>query len=140
RTDLWSLGASFYEVLTGLLPFDGDNVAALTWAITNHTPEPLTQVRPDVSPALARIIHKLLEKNRDLRYLSAAALADDLQGFLQSPDQAVVSRAPGRRPSRPSLSSIDLLPGAERRPVTFLSVDLSAAAAAKDPEDFEAAL
>jgi len=140
RTDLWSLGASFYEVLTGLLPFEGDNVAALTWAITNHAPEPLTQARPDVPASLARIIHKLLEKNRDLRYLSAAALADDLQGFLQSPDQAVVSRGPVRRPSRPSLSSIDILSGAERRPVTFLSIDLSAAAAAKDPEDFEAAL
>ncbi len=141
RTDLWSLGAAFYEVLTGMLPFDQDNVAALTWAITNRAPEPLVQARPDVPAPLARIVHKLLEKNRDLRYLSATALVDDLQRFLQSPDQTGVSRAPGRRPSRPpTLSSIDLLCGAERRPVTFLSIDLAAAAAAKDPEDFEAAL
>jgi tetratricopeptide (TPR) repeat protein/class 3 adenylate cyclase len=141
RTDLWSLGAAFYEVLTGLLPFEGDNVAALTWAITNLAPEPLAQARPDVPAPLARIIHKLLEKNRDLRYVSAAALAEDLQGFLQSPEQRAGGRAPGRRPSRPpALSSIDLLCGAERRPVTFLSIDLAAATATRDPEDFEAAL
>lgn len=141
RTDLWSLGAAFYEVLTGRLPFEGDNVAALTWAITNSAPEPLAQARPDAPAALARIIHKLLEKNREMRYLSATALAEDLERFLDSPDRTLATRAPGKRPSKTSsLSSIDLLSGAERRPVTFLSIDLGAAGAARDPEDFEAAL
>jgi serine/threonine-protein kinase len=74
RTDLWSLGVVLYEVATGARPFDGPTTAVVFEAILNKAPVPVRERNPKVPVELECIIGKLLEKDRALRYQSAAEL------------------------------------------------------------------
>ncbi len=78
RTDIWSLGAVLYEMLSGQLPFRGDHDAALMYSILNEDPKPIDQIRPDVPPELSKIVRKALEKNPSERYKLATDLLNDL--------------------------------------------------------------
>ena len=78
RTDLFSLGTLFYQMATGVLPFQGDTQAMIYDAILNREPAPIQQVNLAVPPALARIVEKALEKDRNLRYQTATEMKTDL--------------------------------------------------------------
>ena len=82
RTDLYSLGVTFYQLLTGKLPFQSDDALELVHCHIAKPPPPPDQVRPDLPPALSEIILKLLAKNAEDRYQSAVGLAADLETCL----------------------------------------------------------
>jgi len=79
RSDLFSLGAVLYEMATGRLAFGGGTTAVVFEAILNRTPLSASRVNPELIPDLGWIAAKLLEKDRKLRYQSAAELQADLK-------------------------------------------------------------
>jgi serine/threonine protein kinase/tetratricopeptide (TPR) repeat protein len=114
RTDLFSFGAVLYEMATGQQPFRGESEATIYDAILNRDPVPPAELNPEVPAKLEEIIHKALEKDRNLRYQHASDIRTDLQRLKRDSESGRVATAssghvrtaaPGR-PSRAKLGYI----------------------------------
>lgn len=75
RADLYALGVSFYQLLTGKLPFAADSLAALAYKITHDKHKPVRDIRPELPGSATRIVNKALQKNPQKRYASGAEMA-----------------------------------------------------------------
>jgi eukaryotic-like serine/threonine-protein kinase len=91
RTDLFSLGAVLYEMATGHPAFTGGTSAVIFDAILNRTPVAPSTLNPNLPPKLEEIIGKALEKDRELRYQTAAELRGDLKRLKRDTDSSRVA-------------------------------------------------
>ncbi len=83
RTDLYACGVMFYQMLTGVLPFDAPNIPALLMKITMEEPVPIEQINPQIPPDLATSVRKAMAKEQEVRFQSAAEFADAIRSFAQ---------------------------------------------------------
>lgn len=86
RTDIWSFGIMLYEMLTGFRPFMDINTAALITAILSRPVPPLDKLRQDCPPALAQLVSRMLEKDREKRIGSARQVGAVLEAIIEGRD------------------------------------------------------
>jgi serine/threonine-protein kinase len=87
RSDLFSVGIMLYLMLTGQTPFQGDSLVALAMKIVNEQPRPVESLRPDVPPALRRIVERCLAKLPAQRFQTGAELAQEIRQLLREMDE-----------------------------------------------------
>ena len=116
RSDIFSLGIVFYEMLTGRRPFEGANAASVISAILRDTPQPVNELQPNVPRALARLVERCLAKSPLDRFQSAIDLRHSLEEAKQDVDSGDAFPA-----SRPAPTT--------RRSVTKLGATVAAVAA-----------
>lgn len=100
-SDIYSTGVVLYEMLTGRVPYDGDNPVAVAMQHLHAAPVPIQNYSPDVPPAVIRVCMKAMEKNPAMRYQSARDMAADLRAALEErgeqvpyPENELVVRQP----------------------------------------------
>jgi len=109
RSDLWSFGVVLYEMATRVRPFDGSTNAVIFEALLSRAPVPVRERNPKASPDLERIIGRLLEKDRETRYQSAADVRADLKRAERDSSSGVVAIVAPREQSRPSYRAAGLV-------------------------------
>jgi eukaryotic-like serine/threonine-protein kinase len=105
RTDLFSFGAVLYEMATRVMPFRGDTTGVIAEAILNRTPVTPVRLNPDLPAKLEEVIDKALEKDRKLRYQSAAEIRTDLQRLKRDTDSVHTAAATAQVESKPAAKS-----------------------------------
>jgi len=83
RIDIWGVGVLMYEMLSGSLPYAGENYNEVLGKILLDEPKPILELVPDLAPGIAAIVARAMQKERESRYGSAAEMLDDLSAYVE---------------------------------------------------------
>jgi serine/threonine protein kinase len=98
RSDLFSLGVTFYEMLTGQRAFPGDNIVMLGQQIREQSPRPVREIAPDVPEGIAAVVDRLLAKAPEARFQSGGEVVQALDAALHAPAASPAPRRPAASP------------------------------------------
>src|SRR5438270_3475750 len=118
RTDLFSVGCVLYQMATGHLPFEGNTSAVIFDKILNHPPVSPVKLNPGLPPKFEDILNKLLEKDPELRFQTAAELRGDLKRLKRDSSSgkvATVTSSSGVTTAQPASSSREVVLGEVKR-------------------------
>ncbi|GMW01744.1 MAG: hypothetical protein AMXMBFR84_28810 [Candidatus Hydrogenedentota bacterium] len=130
RTDIFSLGVSLYELLTGKRPFEGKTPTEVINKVRGNNSVHITERRKDLPPALVQVVDKALEYNRDQRYQSAHDFARDLGHALEAQESQLEKTIPAPEEMLRELSGSAIKPEHAKKPRSLTYIGVAAFAAA----------
>ena len=119
RADIFSFGVVLYELFTGQPPFTGEHDAALAYQIVNVDPPPMSAFRPDINPAIERVVFECMRKVPEERYHSAKEISRELKNLQRATERRTVgdvSPVAGRTSRQTGKADLSLSSTTSRRP------------------------
>ncbi|HVR30609.1 MAG TPA: serine/threonine-protein kinase [Thermoanaerobaculia bacterium] len=110
RSDIYSLGMTFYEMLTGAMPFRGESPLAVLRQVLDEDPPPLLEIDPSLDPAIAKVVERMVRKEPNDRYPSCHELLADLAGIGGGMANEPTARLPRSAPAAASPPAAGALP------------------------------